>query len=134
MRGSQKHIRRVAQPLIRPCRPPSPQGEKSEQAARLANKSKCIGPSPSLWGGGHAQNLETVNTYEGTHDVHALILGRAQTGIQAFSENSRCDLWDRAGGNRPGFLLERMRILTEVRQKPPFGLRISLFVRCRAEL
>jgi glutaryl-CoA dehydrogenase len=29
-------------------------------------------------------NLETVNTYEGTHDVHALILGRAQTGIQAF--------------------------------------------------
>jgi glutaryl-CoA dehydrogenase len=30
-------------------------------------------------------NLETVNTYEGTHDVHALILGRAQTGIQAFS-------------------------------------------------
>lgn len=33
----------------------------------------------------HAQNLETVNTYEGAHDVHALILGRAQTGIQAFS-------------------------------------------------
>ncbi|OXS98992.1 glutaryl-CoA dehydrogenase, partial [Notoacmeibacter marinus] len=32
----------------------------------------------------HAQNLETVNTYEGTHDVHALILGRAQTDIQAF--------------------------------------------------
>jgi glutaryl-CoA dehydrogenase len=32
----------------------------------------------------HAQNLETVNTYEGTHDVHALILGRAQTGIQSF--------------------------------------------------
>lgn len=32
----------------------------------------------------HAQNLETVNTYEGTHDVHALILGRAQTRIQAF--------------------------------------------------
>ncbi|HEV2507040.1 MAG TPA: acyl-CoA dehydrogenase [Mesorhizobium sp.] len=32
----------------------------------------------------HAQNLETVNTYEGAHDVHALILGRAQTGLQAF--------------------------------------------------
>ena len=32
----------------------------------------------------HLQNLETVNTYEGTHDIHALILGRAQTGIQAF--------------------------------------------------
>lgn len=33
----------------------------------------------------HAANLETVNTYEGTHDVHALILGRAITGIQAFA-------------------------------------------------
>ena len=33
----------------------------------------------------HMLNLEVVNTYEGTHDVHALILGRAQTGIQAFS-------------------------------------------------
>jgi glutaryl-CoA dehydrogenase len=33
----------------------------------------------------HMVNLETVNTYEGTHDIHALILGRAQTGIQAFS-------------------------------------------------
>jgi len=32
----------------------------------------------------HAQNLETVNTYEGTQDIHALILGRAQTGLQAF--------------------------------------------------
>jgi glutaryl-CoA dehydrogenase len=33
----------------------------------------------------HCMNLEAVNTYEGTHDIHALILGRAQTGIQAFS-------------------------------------------------
>jgi glutaryl-CoA dehydrogenase len=33
----------------------------------------------------HVMNLETVNTYEGTHDIHALILGRAQTGIQAFN-------------------------------------------------
>jgi glutaryl-CoA dehydrogenase len=33
----------------------------------------------------HMINLETVNTYEGTHDIHALILGRAQTGLQAFS-------------------------------------------------
>ena len=33
----------------------------------------------------HLVNLETVNTYEGTHDVHALILGRAQTGLQAFT-------------------------------------------------
>jgi glutaryl-CoA dehydrogenase len=33
----------------------------------------------------HLMNLETVNTYEGTHDVHALIIGRAQTGLQAFT-------------------------------------------------
>ncbi len=33
----------------------------------------------------HVMNLETVNTYEGTHDIHALILGRAQTGISAFA-------------------------------------------------
>ena len=32
----------------------------------------------------HTMNLEAVNTYEGTHDIHALILGRAQTGLQAF--------------------------------------------------
>ena len=40
-------------------------------------------------------NLETVNTYEGTHDIHALILGRAQTGIQAFSDSQRArgDRW-----------------------------------------
>jgi glutaryl-CoA dehydrogenase len=33
----------------------------------------------------HMQNLEVVNTYEGTSDIHALILGRAQTGIQSFT-------------------------------------------------
>jgi glutaryl-CoA dehydrogenase len=33
----------------------------------------------------HMMNLEAVNTYEGTHDIHALVLGRAQTGLQAFS-------------------------------------------------
>ena len=32
----------------------------------------------------HVMNLEAVNTYEGTHDIHALILGRCQTGLQAF--------------------------------------------------
>jgi glutaryl-CoA dehydrogenase len=32
----------------------------------------------------HLMNLETVNTYEGTHDIHALILGRSQTNLQAF--------------------------------------------------
>ena len=36
----------------------------------------------------HVMNLETVNTYEGTHDIHALILGRAQTGIEAFTGRS----------------------------------------------
>ena len=46
--------------------------------------------APALNGGHvgvirHVVNLEVVNTYEGTHDIHALILGRAQTGIQAFS-------------------------------------------------
>jgi len=35
----------------------------------------------------HLMNLEAVNTYEGTHDIHALILGRAQTGLQAFTGN-----------------------------------------------
>ena len=35
----------------------------------------------------HAVNLETVNTYEGTSDIHALILGRAITGIQSFSRS-----------------------------------------------
>jgi glutaryl-CoA dehydrogenase len=34
----------------------------------------------------HVMNLESVNTYEGTHDIHALIMGRAITGIQAFSD------------------------------------------------
>ena len=33
----------------------------------------------------HVMNMETVNTLEGTHDIHALVLGRAQTGIQAFA-------------------------------------------------
>jgi glutaryl-CoA dehydrogenase len=37
----------------------------------------------------HMVNLEAVNTYEGTHDIHALILGRAQTGIQAFSRGMK---------------------------------------------
>ena len=36
----------------------------------------------------HVMNLEAVNTYEGTHDIHALILGRAQTGLQAFTAES----------------------------------------------
>ena len=43
-----------------------------------------IGGKPFMIPGRHMLNLETVNTYEGTHDVHALILGRAITGIAAF--------------------------------------------------
>ena len=39
----------------------------------------------------HVMNLESVNTYEGTNDIHALILGRAQTGIQAFCVNQKED-------------------------------------------
>ena len=39
----------------------------------------------------HLMNLETVNTYEGTHDVHALILGRSQTNLQAFSDGNYLD-------------------------------------------
>ncbi len=35
----------------------------------------------------HVMNLEAVNTYEGTHDIHALILGRAITGLQAFTSS-----------------------------------------------
>jgi glutaryl-CoA dehydrogenase len=35
----------------------------------------------------HVMNLEAVNTYEGTHDIHALILGRAITGLQAFASS-----------------------------------------------
>jgi glutaryl-CoA dehydrogenase len=35
----------------------------------------------------HAINLETVNTYEGTNDIHALIVGRAITGIEAFTRS-----------------------------------------------
>ena len=43
----------------------------------------------------HAMNLEAVNTYEGTHDVHALILGRALTGIGAFTPG---EAYARKGG------------------------------------
>lgn len=39
----------------------------------------------------HLMNLEAVNTYEGTHDIHALILGRAITGIQAFTAGKQAE-------------------------------------------
>ena len=44
----------------------------------------CLAGSDEFGVVRHMLNLEVVNTYEGTHDIHALILGRAQTGIQAF--------------------------------------------------
>ena len=47
----------------------------------------------------HMMNLETVNTYEGTHDVHALILGRAQTGLQALPQTPRY-FWPKEGAGR----------------------------------
>ena len=48
----------------------------------------------------HAANLETVNTYEGTHDVHALIMGRAITGIVRLLANGRKAPYARASGNQ----------------------------------
>ena len=50
----------------------------------LALNPQGLVPALELDDGRVLTNLETVNTYEGTHDIHALILGRAQTGIQAF--------------------------------------------------
>ena len=59
---------------------------KSLDVARNARDMQCgNGISDEYHVIRHMMNLETVNTYEGTHDVHALILGRAQTGLQAFS-------------------------------------------------
>jgi glutaryl-CoA dehydrogenase len=62
------------------------------------NRAKALAiarPACDMYGGNgivdeyhvfcHVMNLETINTLEGTHDIHALILGRAQTGIQAFT-------------------------------------------------
>ena len=76
------------------------QGESAPEMVSLIKRNNCgkaldiARASRDMHGGNgiasqyhvmrHAQNLETVNTYEGTHDVHALILGRAITGIQAF--------------------------------------------------
>ena len=49
----------------------------------LMRQVRC--PGPAFGVARHLVNLEVVNTYEGTHDVHALILGRAITGIAAFN-------------------------------------------------
>jgi glutaryl-CoA dehydrogenase len=59
---------------------------KSLDVARLARDMMGgNGISDEFGVARHLVNLEVVNTYEGTHDVHALILGRAQTGIAAFA-------------------------------------------------
>jgi len=76
-------------------------GRNSPEAISLLKRNNCgkaldiARVSRDLHGGNgiadeyhvirHVLNLEAVNTYEGTHDIHALVLGRAQTGIQAFS-------------------------------------------------
>ena len=78
-------------------------GELAPEAISLIKRNSCgksleiVRAARDLHGGNgisdeyhiirHLVNLETVNTYEGTHDIHALILGRAQTGIQAFTGN-----------------------------------------------
>ena len=77
------------------------EGKAAPEAISLAKRNSCgkaleiARMSRDMHGGNgisdeygvirHLVNLETVNTYEGTHDIHALILGRAQTGIQAFT-------------------------------------------------
>lgn len=58
---------------------------KSMEIARMARNMLGGNGIPDEFGvARHLVNLEVVNTYEGTHDIHALILGRAQTGIAAF--------------------------------------------------
>ena len=77
------------------------QGKAAPEAISLVKRNNCgkaldiARASRDMHGGNgisdeyhvirHVMNLEAVNTYEGTHDIHALILGRAQTGIQAFT-------------------------------------------------
>ncbi len=77
------------------------QGKAAPEAISLAKRNSCgkaldiARQARDMHGGNgvadeyhvirHVMNLEAVNTYEGTHDIHALILGRAQTGIQAFN-------------------------------------------------
>ena len=60
---------------------------RRRRSTSRASRATCTAATASRSSYGvmrHLANLETVNTYEGTHDVHALILGRAQTGLQAF--------------------------------------------------
>ena len=70
----------------------------------------------------HVLNLETVNTYEGTHDVHALILGRAQTGISAFYERRRMKLYDyfrSSAAYRVRIALNLKGVAPRARVRPP---------------
>ncbi|MGQ0604475.1 MAG: acyl-CoA dehydrogenase family protein, partial [Anaerolineales bacterium] len=60
-------------------------GKALEVARQARDMHGCNANSDEFHVIRHCMNLEAVNTYEGTHDIHALILGRAQTGIQAFS-------------------------------------------------
>jgi glutaryl-CoA dehydrogenase len=86
-----------------PRRPTDGRGQRRRRVISIVKRNNCGRRStlPALrdmhGGNGvrsntvmrHAANLETVNTYEGTRDVHALILSRAQTGLQAFSTVQR---------------------------------------------
>ena len=90
----------------------------------------------------HAQNLETVNTYEGTHDVHALILGRAQTGLQAFLLNNAryrafrfeqrptCGLIASPRFGDQSFDLADTSGATRSRRWGPFPSKVALVSRC----
>ena len=85
-------------PAPRPAQGPGPRhaGDGLDAEAQQCGKALDIARAARDMHGGngiadeyhvirHVMNLEAVNTYEGTHDIHALILGRAQTGIAAFA-------------------------------------------------
>ena len=76
-------------PKAKPAVTPQPGygagGKCVEGGGRLRDMQWAHGIVDEYHGIRDMLNLETVNTYEGTHDIHALILGRAQTGIQAFT-------------------------------------------------
>ena len=59
-------------------------GKALEIAARRATCMAATASPTNIHVIRHVMNLEAVNTYEGTHDIHALVLGRSQTGLQAF--------------------------------------------------
>ena len=77
--------RRAAPEMISPDASATPAASRSTSPATARDMHGGNGIVDEYHVIRHVMNLETVNTYEGTHDVHALILGRAQTGISAFA-------------------------------------------------